>query len=467
MRREGPALAETMRARPLALAACLLLASCDRAPKVDRHTAPPSSATAPKPSPPAPLVDLFYRTKARVAVSSNVQNPKDYPEHLIDRRPETAWNGKTGDLGAKVLFHVPERTRVKRISIIVGYDRFNKDGDLFFMNHRVEQLTISREGVVVGTFDLDPDDRKPQTIDLDLPGGSFELRAEKTKPGTKTAWREIVISELAVLGTSPDDELIAPSMPRVTIGTLHRPPSEPGPFAAVRAEAPFAAIEAFCGRHMVVEEEVRRRILREHPGIHVEELKPYCDRAGDRAPERVRLAQPFEEVATLNLVEGAEMVRRLAIRTERGWYPTNVTFSMEYPGPGCGLFGGYGIDSAMVETPSGGKSVLVLKVTKSAAYQMGGPESFEVAAEFFIACTLDATGAPVCEEELTASFEGDGSWTYEMRNSQQWTHHPPRWDWQRDASVDGDGHIRLSPCVGPTGPLRSCGRRNADLLRNF
>lgn len=458
--------------------ALLSLTACRGTPTSTEQTAPPppsagasASVTATstaEPAPPPPLIDLLYRTKARVAVTSNVSNPKDYPEHLIDRRPETAWNGKTGDLDARVLFRVPASARVRRLLLTVGYDKTTKEGDLFFMNHRVAQVALSHEGRLVGTFDLDPENRKPQAIEIDEPGGTFELRATRTVPGTKSKWREIVLSELSVLGTAPDDELLAPAMPQVTIGTLDRAKSDPGPFEAIRAGAPFASLEAFCAAHVAAESKILERIKAKDPyDVHVAGLKAYCQRQKERVIAREALSAPFEKLAVASLLEGGEMVERLVIKTDKGFYPTPITFAIEYPGPGCGMSSGYRIDSAAAETSRGGRPILTLQVTKHAAALLSSPNNFESAGAFFIACALDAGGAPVCREELVASFDGDGSWTLRMLETQKYDVHPPRWDWKREASVDDDGQIRLSPCLDAKGRPAACGRRNADLLRRF
>nr|MCU0685220.1 hypothetical protein [Polyangiaceae bacterium] len=56
----------------------------------------------------------------------------DFPEHLIDGKPETAWNGKTGDLvGGWVAFRLPSGVRVRRIELSAGFDKVSSAGDLF------------------------------------------------------------------------------------------------------------------------------------------------------------------------------------------------------------------------------------------------------------------------------------------------------------------------------------------------
>ena len=60
-----------------------------------------SSAAAVTPEGGAPVqaaIDLLHVVPCVVAVSSKVDNPKDFPEHLVDGKNETAWNSKTGDL---------------------------------------------------------------------------------------------------------------------------------------------------------------------------------------------------------------------------------------------------------------------------------------------------------------------------------------------------------------------------------
>jgi hypothetical protein len=452
-----------------ALLSCLALAACGRAAPVDGPVeAPPPAPSATAEAVPAPvLVDLLYRTRARVAVSSTVANARDYPEHLIDRHLDTAWNGKTGDLDAVVLFRVPATARVRRVVITVGYDKTTREGDLFFMNHRIQQVAITREGRLVGTFELDPEDRRPQAIEIDEPGGSFELRAAATVPGTKTSWRELAISELTVLGTAPDEDLLPAAMPQVTVGGLGAPPGEVGPFAAVRAAAPFASAAAFCARHKEVAARALDRIRTVDHGDPVAELRAYCGVSDLRVRKPQSLSGPFLKLQLVSLLEGQESVGRLMIQTERGFYPTSIVFAEESPGPGCGLSGGYVIDAATVVTPRPNAPILTLQVTKRSAYLMGSPSSFEGAAAFFIACSLDAAGAPVCREEITASYDGDGTWTRRMQETQVYEVHPSRWDWQREASVDDEGNIRLSPCVGPKVAAKGCDRKYADLLRGF
>src|SRR5262249_51518785 len=86
--------------RQMRRAIFLLLVACKTPPTT---SAPPADAAPPlavvqDAARPLPTVDLLLETEVKITVSSRVDNPRDYPEHLVDGRPETAWNGKTGDL---------------------------------------------------------------------------------------------------------------------------------------------------------------------------------------------------------------------------------------------------------------------------------------------------------------------------------------------------------------------------------
>jgi hypothetical protein len=169
----------------------------------------------------APLSDLLHATRASVAVSSNVDNPRDYPEHLVDGRPETAWNGRTGDLvGGFVKFQVPDDAQIDHLEMSAGFDKIGKDGDLFTMNHRIKRVRVLREGKLVREHTFDIDVRAPQSIPIRAAGGTFKIEVLETIPGSKKDWRELCVSELRVLGTPGASALAKPATPIVTIGML-------------------------------------------------------------------------------------------------------------------------------------------------------------------------------------------------------------------------------------------------------
>lgn len=193
------------------------------APSVTTSAAPPpapassaltTSADAGVSPQPLPRVNLLHHTDARVTLSSRVDNPRDYPEHLVDGKLGTAWNGKTSDLHAWIEVELDPRAYVEAIEITAGFDK----DDLFEKNLRITKLAVERDGVKVREATLDPSRRGLQTIPIGGPGGKYRLTVVSTLPGTNPAWREVVVSELVVLGTAPP-ELVHEDvrLPRMTV----------------------------------------------------------------------------------------------------------------------------------------------------------------------------------------------------------------------------------------------------------
>ncbi len=206
-------------------------------------------------------VDLLHWSPAGVAVSSNVDNPRDYPEHLVDGKAETAWNGKTGDLNATITFQVPNEAWVRQIEISAGFDKKGPKGDFFTMNHRITRVKVWREEaarkIAIGDFELDPNERLPQPLKVDGPGGLYTIDILETVPGTNKAWKELVVSELHVMGDPGPKKLAAARMPTVIVGRperIHVVESEPAdakeselvagfPYASANAAGVCAAYE--------------------------------------------------------------------------------------------------------------------------------------------------------------------------------------------------------------------------------
>ena len=164
--------------------------------------APPTVPTgAPTTAPPRPreTINLLLHTKAEITLSSRVDNPRDFPEHLVDGKPATAWNGKTGDRNAWIEVKLDPRVHVDAVLVTAGFDH----GDLFEKNLRVTKLRVTHDGTVVRDVDLDPNERGLQRIAIDRPGGTLKLAVLESAPGTKKEWQEIVVSELKVLGSAP------------------------------------------------------------------------------------------------------------------------------------------------------------------------------------------------------------------------------------------------------------------------
>jgi hypothetical protein len=163
-----------------------------------------------------------------VAVSSNVDNPRDFPEHLVDGKEDTAWNGRTGDLvGATISFAVPQDAKITSLLLSAGFNKRSAKGDdLFAMNHRIAKITIlriARELRVeeeIKTWHLDTERREPQELNVALPGGIYMLRIDDVVPGTNAAWRELAVSEFAVMGIPHGAPVPHPAIPNVRLGKL-------------------------------------------------------------------------------------------------------------------------------------------------------------------------------------------------------------------------------------------------------
>jgi hypothetical protein len=103
---------------------------------------PASSASPLVVPPPEALSNLLLHTDAHVTLSSRVDNPRDYPEHLVDGKPGTAWNGKTQDTHAWIEVELDVRVHVDSIQITAGFDK----GELFEKNLRISKLRVTRDG---------------------------------------------------------------------------------------------------------------------------------------------------------------------------------------------------------------------------------------------------------------------------------------------------------------------------------
>ena len=223
-----------MQSRPLSIiviGAALATASCKDKPApsaaVEAATARSSAVASTTRGAPSALDDLLHFTDARLGVSSKVDNPRDFAEHVADGRLDTAWNGKTGDLvGGWIGFRVPAVARVKLIELTAGYVATSRKGeDLFALNHRIARVRVTRDGVSLGEHALDPDSRALQRIALDAQGGDFKIEVLAVKPGTRAAWKELVMSELRVFGVAGGAKRASASVPHVQIGSLDAQPA--------------------------------------------------------------------------------------------------------------------------------------------------------------------------------------------------------------------------------------------------
>lgn len=330
-----------MRVLAVLLLSISSLVACKRTERGPEPTPAPSASAPPVAASAAPsdaasareIVNLLYFTPSKVAVSSKVANPRDFPDHLVDGKPETAWNGKTSDLvGGFVAFRVPEDAHVDHVTLSAGFDAVSKTaGDLFVQNHRIASVRVERDGATLRTVALDPSQRKPQTIPIGTAGGDFKLVVEKVVPGTKAGWKELTVSELAVLGSPGKDRYPRAVPPVVVVGTLaSEPPPRLGADAGTVADGPYPSLPAFCATY---EKAIAPRFeagKNEYPGAID---PPYCTPKG---PLAAKLAEPFLEAALVHLVTYEQEETRVALRTKGGFYVTKIVTEIEeMRNPGC------------------------------------------------------------------------------------------------------------------------------------
>jgi hypothetical protein len=333
-------LASTLAALLVASAGCKS-SGCSDSTSTDEPpeaAAPIASATPKADAGPAePIVNLLYTTPAVVAVSSKVDNPKDFPEHLIDGKPETAWNGKTGDLvGGWIAFRVPRDAHVTALAMSAGFDKKSKGGDdLFSQNHRIAKVRILRDGAPIKEVSFNLGKRTPQDVKLDVAGGDFKIEVLEVAPGTKTEWRELTVSELAVWGTRGATRLAETHLPSVRVGSLDAADAGAdagAPPGTKPVRGPFPSLAAFCASH---EADWKPRFAAEkdeYPGF-IE--GPYCtiDEAAlisEKPPARLL------EARAVHLATHSSRDAHVALKTRRGWFVTQVVVATEeLRNPGC------------------------------------------------------------------------------------------------------------------------------------
>ena len=256
----------------------LALTACKTSSPSPLASASASASSSASASPPASaLVDLLLETDAKVTVSSRVDNPSDYPEHLVDGRPDTAWNGKTDDLSGWIEIVLPRDVTVSSIAITAGFDKKKGADDLFTMNHRISKLRITRDGALVKEATLDTSRRSLQNVpvSVDASGGRWRIEVVDTLPGTRKEWRELVVSDLKMYGIAGAARLPAPRLPKVLVA----PGSAPPPLAlpavgvdSVPSEGRFAtSMRALCDGFTA---DMVRAIRKEMPGSNM--TGPFC-----------------------------------------------------------------------------------------------------------------------------------------------------------------------------------------------
>jgi hypothetical protein len=398
--------------------ATLLVVACKRtSAPAPVASAPSASASAAVATPPASAsasvaandeIDLLYATRAAIAVSSKVDNPKDYPEHLVDRKPETAWNGKTGDLvGGWIAFRVPKDAFVRRVEITAGFDKVAKDGtDLFTANHRIKRLAVTRDGVAIGEPTLDVDARGPQKIAIDREGGEYKLEVLETVPGTKKEWRELVVSELHVYGTTPRIERVGGEQPRVFVGSLDPPAALDRATYRATLHQWFPTAEAFCAAQMKTVD--LKAIGASSEGMTPTRTRPSCKIQKPWRPADVQ--PPYLGIMTADWDEADSTRGAYIVKTAKGWHLAEAISEWSHYDydPGCpSLYAAlYAERIAMSET-----TPPVLVVTQIGETIAGGNwEKSQVRS--VKACRLRADETVACDEgtpinERTTEADGE------------------------------------------------------------
>lgn len=463
-----------------ALVITLALVACSRteraAPDASVGPAPSSSAAkvvedAGARSPAA--VDLLHTVPSVVAVSSKVDNPKDFPEHLVDGKKETAWNGRTGDLvDGWIAFRVPAETRVKRIELTAGFDKKNAEGDLFAMNHRVSRIRISRlvkgaAPTLIKEVDLNPTKRELQGFDVDEVGGDFEIRVLAVVPGFKTTWRELTISELRVLGTrgtAPDNPSHLPTM---LVGSLDGNVDASAPVAAKPARpalpvGPFPTPAELCAAILKVTKPAIDaewgKGLR-YPG---EIITATCEPADADLPGLKRdggLALPSGRVADIGRIVANDVdteFNELIVKTARGWSRTGIRLGEHNHGdPGCGPREYAWMEHSSVEPVPDGSSILALvKQTSERVFTFVPNEGLGGAGEratlMSRTCRVDTSDALTCERswyELGAETlsEADHEARLNVNDPDDSPWRPAKWTGLKKLMIGTTGQVMRVP----------------------
>ncbi len=282
------------------------------------------------------VVDLLRHTPARLMVSSNVQNPRDYPEHLVDGKSATAWNSRSGDLvGATIAFEVPADAQLQSLVLSAGFDAIDAKGaDLFSKNYRIKSVAVyagSLEDDPVATLSLDTTRREPQSFAFVQPGGLYWLKVTAVRAGTQASWKELAVSEFRVMGTPGALGFSLPRMPDVSIGKewIDRP--LPGT-TQDESSAYQTAIGTFHPTITALCTQIETAI--EKPFLETGNVaaKPWCLA---KVPETTVPAR-IKSIAWIDLLIPEGSASSYVIETERGFViPRNAELSLAPCPPGC------------------------------------------------------------------------------------------------------------------------------------
>lgn len=393
------------------------------------------------------LVDLLHTIECTVAVSSKVDNPKDFPEHLVDGKAETAWNGKTGDLHGFIAFRTPNVARVRRIELTAGFDKVGPKGDLFTKNHRITRVRLSRMGAVVKEANFDPEVRGLQGIDLDEAGGDFKIEVLATKPGTEKKWQELVVSELRVLG-SPNGAPERPEhIPDMAIGSLDRVPhretrhGEPPP-------GPFPSLKELCAAY---DKSMAPLIDAAFPGdrypgrIGGPHCVPLVDASAREAAGAI-VGGPFLAAELVRVNDASRESARFVMKSEKGYSLTNVALWSRYHNdPGCGHASSSSLEDAK-PIQVGAHNALIVRVLRTDVYWLGATDpggTFEYA----YSCKVDDRGGALCEGPVVAgrAVGWPDGWDVAAGTFPLVVSSKVKWDSRKEPTLGPAGDLRLLP----------------------
>jgi len=425
----------------LTLAGCH---SCSRQPEVHTESKDAAVAVVAPDSGAAPaLMSLLSFCEARVAVSSTVRNPHDFPEHLIDGKADTAWNGKTGDLvGGFIAFRVPREARVDRVRLTAGFDKIAKDGrDLFTGNHRMKKLRILRDGALLREATLNVELRGLQSIAIDAAGGDYKLEVTETVAGTVAAWKELTVSEFQVLGDPGPKRLASPVTPRVRVGSLDAAEYDAA-LPSTKSMEGWPSLKAYCARFRADHEaEVRAQFS--SPDFPCQDPSAHAVCATIEH-QRLEGLDEFRAITQVNRADESSDDTDYVVEVADGAFA-------RIAGEGHGRCelgdpGSNSVEIVSVEgrrTAAGAPVVLVVSDSKSFSPMYSDPDTGEPAMwvsttgqRMLTVCRLDASKHPTCNE-------GNVLGTFETRDGS--TAPFEAWQEKKTFTLTPDGGVTLSP----------------------
>ncbi len=407
-----------------------------------------SAGASPLTSKEAPLVDLLHTVACTVAVSSKVDNPKDFPEHLVDGKPETAWNGKTSDLHGFIAFRTPRVSRVRKVELTVGFDQKGPRGDLFTQNHRITHVRLSREGKTLREVDLDPNVRGLQSIELDEEGGDFRLDVLATLPGSEKSWKELTVSEFRVMGTTGGAPENAEHLPAMAIGNLDGVPERKPVGRGAPPPGPFPSLAALCAAY---DKALSPLIDAAYPGDRYPGKieGPHCRRLEDKAVQKAAaglVGGAFVGAEVAHVHDAEEESARLVLVTDKGYSLTQVVLWSRYHNdPGCGHASRSAFEDATQAT-AGSHSASIVRVMNTDIYWQGSPDPGGTLERAY-ACKVDAKGAALCEGPLVTgkSTGWPSGWSPMDGKFPEVTVANTHWDFRKTPILGVAGDLRLGP----------------------